>query len=101
MAEALIGAARIRARAVLAKMRSKRGPLIRTFSQNSGRTSFRCARPHVQIRLRNLAIEPERIELAVKGGAPDAQPPRDLGHLTVVMRDSESDGLGFDVLERP
>src|SRR5262245_30862027 len=33
MAEAPIGAARINARAVLAKMRSKRGPLIQTFSQ--------------------------------------------------------------------
>jgi hypothetical protein len=54
-----------------------------------------------RVRVRNLAIQPERIELAVKGGAPDAQPPRDFGHLTVVMRDSESDGLGFDVRERP
>ena len=28
------------------------------------------------------------------------QPPRDLGHLTAVMADRESDGLGFDVGKR-
>src|SRR5712691_9715832 len=68
MAEAPIGAARIKARAVLAKMRSKRGPLIRTVSQKFPRTPrdvrgptfrFTCA-----IRVRNLTwIRPPRQQL--------------------------------------
>jgi len=38
VAEALVSAARIKAKAVLAKMRSKRGPFIRTLSQKFLRT---------------------------------------------------------------
>src|SRR5262245_24437032 len=155
MAEALLAAARTRAKAVLAKMRSKRGPLIRTLSQKFPRTRVTCEPPlqiklrhptanltwirqsrqqrtqslrvilvdfgplspacHVRsnffsgsvtglqrrrFRKRDFGIEPERIELAVKCRAPDAQPPRDLGHLTAVMAYGESDGLGFDVRKR-
>src|SRR5262245_16179487 len=53
-----------------------------------------------RFRIRDFGIEPERIELAVKRRAPDAQPPRDLGHLPAVMADGEADGLGFDVRKR-
>jgi hypothetical protein len=56
VAEALISAARIRAKAVLAKMRSKRGPLIRTLSQSS-RGPALPAGPHVQIHLRHLGAK--------------------------------------------
>src|SRR5262249_58841143 len=49
-----------------------------------------------RFRIRDFGIEPERTELAVKGRAPDAQPPRDLGHLPAVMTYAEADGLGFD-----
>jgi hypothetical protein len=45
-------------------------------------------------------VAAERIELALERGAPDTQPPRDLGHAAAIMRDGESDGLGFDLLER-
>src|SRR5215813_8168588 len=47
-----------------------------------------------------LVVEPERIELAVERRAADAQPPRHLRHLSAIMRDRESDGLGLDLLER-
>jgi hypothetical protein len=57
VAEALISAARIRAKAVLAKMRSKRGPFIRTLSQSS-RGPALPAGPHVQIHLRHLGAKP-------------------------------------------
>src|SRR5215467_14511383 len=155
MAEAPMGAARINARAVLAKMRSKRGPLIWTVSQklprdprdmrgprsdqapsgcepdvdspteataedsHCGRIWSILARCRLRatckpvffsesvtglqrrrFRTREFRIESERIEFAVKRGASDVQPPRDLGHLTAVMADGESDGLGFDVRKR-
>src|SRR5262249_44880824 len=156
MAEAPIGAARIKARAVLVKMRSKRGPLIRTLSQNcrgprvtreaprSNQAAPSGCEPDVdspteataedshcgriwsilarcrlratcnpiffsesvtglqrrRFRTREFRIESERIEFAVKRGASDVQPPRDLGHLTAVMADGESDGLGFDLGKR-
>jgi hypothetical protein len=45
-------------------------------------------------------VAAERIELAVGRGAPDTQPPRDLGHAAAIMRDGESDGLAFDIFER-
>src|SRR5262245_34667308 len=51
MAEAPMGAARINARTVLAKMRSKRGPLIWTVSQKLPRTRVTCE-AHVQIKRR-------------------------------------------------
>src|SRR6516162_4706096 len=150
-----MGAARINARAVLAKMRSKRGPLIWTVSQkfprdprdvrgprsdqapsgcepdvdsptqatargsHCGRIWSILARCRLlatcgpiffstsvtglqrrRFRIRDFGIEPERIELAVKRRAPNAQPPRDLGHLPAVMADGEADGLGFDVRKR-
>jgi hypothetical protein len=41
-------------------------------------------------RLRRLGAVAKRIELAIKRGAADAQPPRELGHLTAVMRHRES-----------
>src|SRR6516162_9309246 len=155
MAEAPMGAARINARAVLAKMRSKRGPLIWTVSQkfprdprdvrgprsdqapsgcepdvdsptqatargsHCGRIWSILARCRLlatcgpiffstsvtglqrrRFRIRDFGIEPERIELAVKRRAPDAQPPRDLGHLPAVTTYREADGLGFDVRKR-
>ena len=42
-------------------------------------------------------VAAERIELALKGGTPDTQPPRDLGHAAAIMRGGESDG--FDLLK--
>src|SRR5215831_5852945 len=45
MAEALLAAASTKAKAVLAKMRSKRGPLIRTLSQKFPRTRVTCESP--------------------------------------------------------
>jgi hypothetical protein len=42
VAEALVSVARIKAKAVLAKMRSKRGPFIRTLSQKFLRTRLTC-----------------------------------------------------------
>src|SRR5262245_1063493 len=51
MAEAPMGAARVNARAVLAKMRSKRRPLIWTVSQNFRGTRVTCE-AHVQIKRR-------------------------------------------------
>src|SRR5262249_49699612 len=162
VAEALVSAARIKAKAVLAKMRSKRGPFIRALSQKFLRTRLTCGALRLRstcairvrtrrgfahrgnsradncgriwsdcgrigsilvrchppttgepiffsttvtlqrrrFRTRDFRIACERIQLAVKRRASDVQPPRDLGHLTAVMADGESDGLGFDVGKR-
>src|SRR5262245_33949142 len=155
MAEAPMGAARINARAVLAKMRSKRGPLIWTVSQkfprdprdvrgprsdqapsgcepdvdsptqataegsHCGRIWSILARCRLlatcgpirvsavvtglqrrRLRIRDFGIEAERSELAVKGRARNALPPRDLRHLAAVMADGEAECRVFDVRKR-
>src|SRR6516225_6589518 len=156
MAEAPIDAARINARAVLAKMRSKREPLIWTVSQKfpraprdvRGPRSDQARRPGANLAWIRLprqqpkaviagefgrfwpvvaclqrvgrffsqqvspdcnagafaseisASSPSESSLRSKRRAPDAQPPRDLGHLPAVTTYREADGLGFDVRKR-
>src|SRR3989344_1071440 len=54
------------------------------------------------IRVRRFSgRESETFKFPIERRAPDFQPTRHLGHLLVVVRDSEADNFGLDVLKFP
>lgn len=45
------------------------------------------------------AINTQFGKLAVKGGTPDAEPPRDFAHLSTIMADGHADNVGFQLIK--